>query len=419
MTYYKTLRGSLLLLLAGAGLAGCEKEIDTYYTEVGGQIPTFLANALGTTTKYATGETVTFELQYAQQTSMLKDVRIYQRIEPSTDSTLVQTVPYRSTFSRTKNADTLVVTYVVPQGVNKANVRVSAIATAENGQSKVRAFTYRLAEPTPTVRINSATNVTAPGTSTPVPGDVVRYNLTLNNGGITSATSLTTAGTLYKDIDSLITYVTVGTQAERRYLRQRVPTAGTQTGAATTLDVPVTIPSSTSGQAVLFRFEVKSRFAGTPNFRASSATSAVVTPGTTTSLAAVRAATLAFTGTTGGDQAAFDLTSFTAVAAASPADTKDVAITSIASNAVQIKALNTTKFVKTTAAIYNAATLNSIRQTYLNAATTAQVATVDGVLVGDVYIARLRNADQYAIFTVTGITRTTSGVSLTMDVKAL
>lgn len=421
-------------LLAAApmlALAACDKELDTMYTEVGEQIPTFVGNTLGLSTKYATGETFTFELQYAQQTSPLRDVRIYQRVEPATDSVLVQTIPYKAAFSKRKNADTLVVSYTVPAGANKANVRVSAVVAAENGQSKLRTFSFRLAEPTPTVRVNSVTNVTAPAGSPLVPGDVVRYNVVLNDGGINSATSLTTAGTLYKDLDSLITYVKVGTAPERRALRQRLPATGAQTGARTAVDVNVTLPAGSNGQEVTYRFEAKSRFAGTPSIRAASATAAPLTLGTTTPLAAARNLTLTYTGTTGGDQAAVDLTTFTLVPAAGDLLLKDLAITSTASNTVRLQALNgraasgttpaaePTRFVKTTAAVYTAATLNSIRQTYLNAATTAQITTIDNAVVGDVYIARLRNTNQYAIFTVTGLSRTATEVTLALAVKAL
>lgn len=407
-------------LLGGLALAGCDKEIDDYYTVVGEQVPTFAGNALGTATKYATGETFTFELNFAQQTSPLRDVRLYQRVEPSTDSTLVQTIPYAAAYSRLKNTDTLVVRYTAPAGANKANVRVSAFVTAQNGQSKFRTFNFRLAEPTPTVKINAVTNVTAAAGATPVPGDVVRYAVRLNDGGINAASSLTAAGTLYKDLDSLITYITVGTAAERRYLRQRVPVgAGAQSGAATTINVDATLPSGSGGQAVTFRFEAKSRYLGTPAVRTASATAAPITPGTPTGLAAARTATLSYTGTTGGDLAAYNLAAFASVPATVAADTKDVAISSTASNAVQLKALNTTKFVKSTTAVYNAATLNSIRQVYQTAASTAQLTTLDGVQVGDVYVARLRNADQYVVFTVADLNRTTTGVDVTLSVKAL
>ena len=418
MTKHTTLY--LAALLTGLALTGCHKEIDDYYAVTGEQLPTLATNALGTAAKYAPGETFSFELNFGPQTSPLRDVRIYQRVEPGADSTLVQTIPYVAAYSRRKNADTLVVRYVVPAGANKANVRVAAILTAESGQSKARVLNFRLAEPVPTVNISAVTNVTAPAGAVPVPGDVVRYAVRLNDGGINSASSFTAAGTLYTNLDSLITYVTVGTAAERRFLRQRVPVGtGAQSGAATTVNVDATIPAGAAGQPVTFRFEAKSRYLGTPAVRTASATADPLTPGSPTSLATARTATLTYTGTTGGDLAAYDLATFASVPTAAAVDTKDVAISSTASNAVQLKALNTTKFVKSTAAAYDAATLNSIRQTYQTAAATAQLSTLDAVQVGDVYVARLRNADQYVIFTVAGLNRTEAGVEVTLSVKAL
>ncbi|TGE23112.1 hypothetical protein [Hymenobacter metallicola] len=426
---YTPVRRTLLLALLAPALAACDKELEEPYQEVGGQIPTFLANGLNTTTKYATGETVSFELRFAQQTSPIREIRILQKVEPGRDSTLVQTIPYKPAYSRINRADTLIVNYVVPAGANKANVRVDAVVVADNGQSKVRSFNFRLAEPTPTISLDASTNVTAPSNAARVPGDVVRFPVRLNTGGINTAAAITTAGTLYKDIDSLITFVRVGTQPERRAARQRVPVgSGAQSGAATLVNVDVTLPTGSSGQSVVYRFEAKSRFqdkptlpapAGAPSIRSASVTAPAITPTTPTALAAARSATLVFTGTAGGDQAAYDLTTFTTVAASGAPEAKDVAISSIATNAVQLKALNTTKFVRTTAAVYSAATLNSIRQTYQTAAATNQVAQLDNVAVGDVVIARLRAADQYAIFTITGISRTTAGVTLTLDVKAL
>lgn len=427
---YKLLRSSLLLALMGTALAGCEKELEKPYQEVGGQIPTFLANALNTTTKYATGETVSFELRFAQQTAPIREIRILQKVEPGRDSVVVQTIPYRRAFSRISNADTLVVNYVVPAGANKANVRVDAVVVADNGQSKLRSFNFRLAEATPTITVDAPTNVTAPSDANRVAGDVVRFPVRINTGGINTASSLTATGTLFKDIDSLITYVRVGTQAERRFARQRVPVGtSAQSGAAVTVNVDAALPAGSAGQPVVFRFEAKSRFqdkptlpapAAAPSVRTASATAAAITPGTSTALAAARTFTLTYTGTTGGDLAAYDLTTFAAVAAAGLPANKDVAITSTASNAVRLQALNTTRFVPATAAAYTAATLNSIRQSYLTAAATAQVATLDNVTVGSVYIARLRGADQYAIFTVTGINRTSAtDVSVTLAVKAL
>lgn len=425
-TTFRRLVPGLLAVVGGLALASCEKEIDTYYDEIGPQYPTFLANALGTSTKYATGEIVQFELQFAQQTAPIREIRILQKVEPGRDSTVVQTIPYKAAFSKRKQADTLVVNYTVPAGQNKANVRVDAVVVSDNSQTKTRSFAFRLAEATPTIKVNTTTNVTAPAGATPVPGDVVRYNILLNQGGINTAAALTTTGTLYKDIDSLVTYVKVGSAAERRAQKAvRLPATGAQTGAQTSTNVDVTVPTGSSGQEVTYRFEVKSRYQNTvppaaPTIRTATATAASFTPGTTTALAAARTATLTYAGTGGGDQAAFDLTTFSAVATAGAATSKDVSISSTASNAVQLKALNTTRFVATTAAAYNAATLNSIRQVYQTAAAANQLTTLDNVVVGNAYVARLRGLDQYAIFTVTGINRTSAtDVAVTLAVKML
>ncbi len=411
------LRGLLALALLGTG---CKKELDDYYTEQGAQYPTVLSNVLGTATKYATGETVSFELQFAQQTSPIKQIVILQKVEPARDSAAVQTIAYAPAFSRRKNADTLVVKYVVPAGPNKALVRVDARVDSNNGQTKLRTFYFRLAEATPTVAINSGpTNVTLPTAgAAPAPGDVVRYSLTLNAGGITTAplppaTTTVPAGTLYKDLDSLNVYAKVGTAAERRVDRRKL----TATGAATTLNVDEPLPAGSAGQPVVFRFEATVRAPA----RRTSATAAPVTPGAPTPFSAtVRTASLAFVGSTGGDLAAYDLTTFAAVPAAAAVGPKDLTISSTSGNAVQLKALNTTRFVRSTTAVYTAATLSSVRQTYNGAAATAQVASLDNVVPGDVIIAKLRGLDQYVVLQVSGINRTSAtDVTVSLNIKAL
>ncbi len=416
----RALLGGLLSLTLLA--TGCKKELDDYYTEQGPQYPTLLTtNSLGTATKYATGETVTFELQFAQQSSPIKQVVILQKVEPARDTAIVQTLPYAPAFSRRKNLDTLLVTYVVPAGTNKALVRVDARVDSNNGQTKTRSFYFRLAEATPTIDVNSGpTNVTLPtATAAPAPGDIVRYNVTLNRGGITSApvppsTTAVPAGILYKDIDSLVVYAKVGTAAERRVVRLK-PTAS---GAELTQNVDIPLPAGSAGQPVVFRFEVKVR---TPA-RTASATVPAITPVAATPFSAtVRTATLTYTGTTGGDLAAYDLTTFLLVPAAGVLTSKDLTISSTATNAVQFKTLSTgTRLVRSTTAVYTAATLSSARQAYNAAAATAQVTTLDNIVVGDVIIAKLRGLDQYAVVQVTGINRTSAtDVAVSLNIKAL
>ncbi|MFC6224391.1 hypothetical protein ACFP2F_14165 [Hymenobacter artigasi] len=423
MNYIPTARAAWGGLLALALLAtGCKKELDDYYTEQGPQYPTVLSNALGNATKYATGETVTFELQFAQQTSPIKQIVILQKVEPGRDSTIVQTIPYAPAFSRRKNADTLVVNYVVPAGPNKALVRVDARVDSQNGQTKARTFYFRLAEATPTIVINSGpTNVTLPtATATPAPGDVVRYNLTLNAGGISTAavppaTTAIPAGILYKDLDSLVTYAKVGTAAERRVVRTKL----TASGAELTTNVDVPLPAGSAGQPVAIRFEVKVR---TPARTATVTAPATITPVAATPFSAtVRTAALTYTGTTGGDLAAYDLTTFAPVAAAGPATSKDLLISSTAANAVQFRTLSTgTRLVRATAAAYTSATLTSARQAYTAAASTAQVTTLDNIVPGDIIILKLRGLDQYAVVQVAGINRiSATDVTVSLNIKAM
>lgn len=440
MTFFS--RRWLLAAAAPLLLVGCNKELDTMYEEVGPQFPTFVSNTLGTQAKYASGEMVQFELQFAQQTSPIREIQLIEKLEQNADSSVVQTIPYRPAFSKRRQADTLVVNYRVPQGPNKSRIRLHAIVVAENEQTKARTIAFRLAEATPTIRLNSATNVTAPAGEAPVAGDVVRFNLLLNQNGITSYPELPTtppaaSAVLYKDLDSLVTYVRIGTAAERRAQKAvRLPASGAQSGAQTAVNVDVVIPANSSGQVVEYRFEVKSRYQqNTPPaaaaIRTATTSAAPITPGTATALPAARPATLTYTGTNGGDQAALDLTTLTAVAVGNSAATKDVVITSTASNAVRLQSLNATatppvtatRFVRVTsggAALYSSGTLNSIRQTYLNTASASQLTTLDNVVVGDVIIARVRGLNQYAIFTVTGINRVSAtDVTLSLAVKSL
>ncbi|WP_046245603.1 hypothetical protein [Hymenobacter terrenus] len=409
-------------------LAGCQKnEERPYAVSSDDRYPTILSNSLGLATKYAVGETVPVELQFAAQSAPIQEIRIFQRIEPATDSTVVQTLPgTQAAYSRLKFADTLVVRVVLPLSPNQARVRFSAVVVSQNGLTKTRLVPFRVAEATPTVRVVSATNLTAPAAAPLISGDVVRYRLLLNENGINTyperpAAPPVATAVLFNNLDSLVTYVRIGGAPERRFARQRLPAAGTQSGAASTINVDVTLPTGTAGQDIVFRFEAKSRYLGTPNVRASSATAVPITLGTATPLAAVRAQTLTYTGTTGGDLAALDLTTFTAVAAAGPATSKDLTISSTSSNAVQFRTLSTdTRLVRSTAAIYAGTTLNNIRQAYNTAAATAQVTTLDNIVVGDVIILKLRGLDQYAVVQVAGINRTSlTDVVVSLNIKAL
>ncbi|MBD2770298.1 hypothetical protein IC235_20620 [Hymenobacter sp. BT664] len=416
-----------VLAVAGGLLASCQKNDERpYAVSSEDRYPTLLSNSLGVATKYAPGETVPLELQFAGQSASIQEIRVFQRIEPAPDSTVVQTLPGRqAAYSRRKFADTLVVNVVLPSAPNQARVRFSAVVVSQNGLTKTRAVPFRVAEATPTVRVVSATNLTAPAGAPLVTNDVVRYSLLLNENGINlyperPAAPPTATAVLFNNLDSLITYVRVGGAPERRFARQRLPLAGTQTGAATSVTLNLALPTGSAGQNVVFRFEAKSRYLGTPSFRASSVTAAPITLGSPTALATTQARVLTYTGATGGDLAALDLTTFTPVAAAGPATSKDLVISSTGGNAVQFQALSTgTRLVRATAAAYPSATLNSIRQAYTAAAATAQVSTLDNIVVGDVLILKLRGQDQYVVVQVAGINRTSAtDVTVSLNIKA-
>lgn len=427
--FFKSGAWPRLLLLLAVLATGCKKEeLDDFYTEVGPQLPTFGGNPLNTVAKYAPGEVVTFELQFIEQTDPIKQIVLMEKVEPARDSVAVQTIPYARAYSRIKRVDTLVVRYTVPAGANKALVRVDARVESTNGQAKIRTFYYRLAEATPTIVINSGpVNVTLPSaTAIGASGDVVRYNVTLNRGGIGAAPvppaiTPVPAGILYKDLDSLLVFARVGTGAERRVVRQRLTAAG----AELTQNVDVPLPAGSAGQSVVFRFEVKSRIV--PVRSASAIAAAPYILAAPTPFAAVRTASLVFAGATGGDLAAYDLNTFSPVPAAGPAVSKDVRISSPAGNAVQLQSIVTgpatatsSRFVRSTTAAYGPATLTSVRQAYAAAGANGQLTTLDNVLPGDVFIVRLRGLDQYAIVQVASITRTSAtDVTLSLNIKAL
>jgi hypothetical protein len=209
-------------------------------------------------------------------------------------------------------------------------------------------------------------------------------------------------------------YAKVGTAAERRVVRLK-PTAS---GAELTQNIDIPLPAGSAGQLVVFRFEVKVR---TPA-RTASVTVPAITPVAATPFSAtVRTATLTYTGTTGGDLAAYDLTTFLPVAATGAIASKGLTISSTATNAVQLKTLSTgTRLARSTTAVYTAATLSSIRQVYNATAAAAQVTTLDNIVVGDVIIAKLRGLDQYAVVQVTGINRTSAtDLAVSLNIKAL
>ncbi|AMM50877.1 hypothetical protein TH61_06315 [Rufibacter sp. DG15C] len=399
-----------VLALVGLTAVSCEEDYEPQYqiTEDSFQ----LLQATGTlpvAAKYAAGETVKMELVYNK--SDIKEIVLLQKIDTQ-DSTVVKTIPAQGAYSVRKKADTLVVEYVVPALANKATVRLDAKGVGFNNSTKTRSVSFRVAEAMPTIRIKSVSNRTATAQYGNAANDVIRYELVLNEGGVTSVTATTPAtAILYKDLDSLNVYAKVGAAAETRV--QRI--ALTKSGAALTRNVDVTVPASSAGQEVIFRFEAKSV---SPKL-AASVSSAPVTPSAATAFTGTSTATIGLNGD--ANAASFNFVARTNAGTDVIAN-KDITVTSVAGNKVAVKAENTTAFVKSTAAAYTSATFSSVRQAYYagaNAVPTAVVTSIADLLVGDVYIAKLVGTDNYVIFKVTAINRTETGATVTMDYKYL
>ena len=82
-----------VLAVAAGLLAGCQKDEERpYAVSSDDQYPTVLTNAFGNATKYAVGETVPIEQQFAAQGAPIQEIRVFRRIEPAPDSMVVQTL---------------------------------------------------------------------------------------------------------------------------------------------------------------------------------------------------------------------------------------------------------------------------------------------------------------------------------------
>ncbi|RNI27010.1 hypothetical protein [Rufibacter latericius] len=387
-----------VVALACLSLTSCEEDYEPPYSITEDSFQIFQATGtLPVAAKYAVGETVKMELVYNK--SDVKEIVLLQKID-NQDSSVVKTVPAQGAFSKIKRADTLVVEYVVPAGLaNKATVRLDAKAIGMNNSSKTRSASFRVAEATPTIKIKSVAHRSAVTAGANTADDVIRYELVLNENGVTTATATTAASAiLFKDLDSLNVYATVGANPETRIDKISL----SKSGAALTRNVDVKVPANAVGQDVTFRFEAK---AVSPKTSAS-VTSAPVSIVAATPFTETATATIGIN----GDAAAtsFNFVGRANVGTENATTNKDITVTSVGSNKFAVKAENKTAFVKSTTAVYNNATVNSVRQAYYtgSSATPSQVVTtIADLVVGDVYIAKLVDTNNYVIFKVTAINR--------------
>lgn len=407
-------RPVLMTLAVAALLAGCEKKADELFTETGEPgafvLGGFPSGGPPAALKYAPGERVPVFVGYNAPDN-LRDITVFQVVNRQ-DSAVVITAPAGGTFDPISGTTVQRVDYVVPAGLaNALPVRVDLTSTFQNGGTRLRRFSYTVAD-APTLRAGTpaATFRNNLGAAGQTAGDLIGYALVLNEGGV-SAPPVVAPARLFKSVDSLVAYAQVGTGAFVRQLRVAAPTAG----AANSRTVDVRVPATaTAGQAVTFRFVA---FAGlaTPAALTTAPVTLVAAP---VALGAVRRGTLSFGAGSAPDSLAFNLRTGLPEPAANPAAAKDLQVSGLsATGALTLNAPNTTRYLRLTAAQAAAtplatATASAVAQLLVNAPTTtpAGVLTADlgPVAVGDMFAVRVRGAEP-ALLRVIGIRPSTTG----------
>ncbi|WP_210490517.1 hypothetical protein [Rufibacter aurantiacus] len=344
---------------------------------------------------YASGELISFELGFFSE-SPVKEINVYETIGAGT-RTKVQTIPYKPAFSATDRLDTLIINYTVPQAPSRSVIKVETEILNENGLNLIRTFYVQVGLAQPTIAVKSVLNVPSNGVT--AEGDSVVFNIALNES----------TAELYRPLDSLRIYSTVEGEAEQLVRREAL------TGNTLTRNFGVKIPAGTAGKSITYRFVVVSR---RPKLTASASSTLQVNNPSPLSGQATGMVTF---DNAAPDAAAYNLLTRTNVPATGSDADKDLVVTSASGSAFTLGSKNETRFVKSTAAVYNVANHNSIAYQYLRGSATAS-ATIANASVGDVYIAKLRGQNQFAIFTVTSITKapgTGSPASMSFTVKYL
>ncbi|RAK65080.1 hypothetical protein [Hymenobacter edaphi] len=413
-------------LLAAAGLlalGACEKEIETpYQVQDEGGFATIGAQPSGLLTKYAPGETVRLVVGY-NAADKIRDVTVFHVINRQ-DSAVVSTTPAGGTIG-TSGLTELVIPYVVPANLaNKIPVRVDVTTTFENGATRLRRFAYNVAA-APTLRLGTTASPTTITTfrnnlaaTAQSVGDIIGYNLVINEGGIATVPTTPTTATLFKNVDSLTTFYRIGTGAPVRAGVVLNPS----TGAANARTVDVRVPAGAQGQAVTYSFTA---YAGPFTASISAAPISIVAPAP---LARVRTGRITAGAGSPQDSAAYDLRLGANVLNSAAAATKDayayVTTTSTGANTLGLRAENTTVYYRIPAATvatgyYTTATANAVGTLmYTNA--TSLAGNPGPVAVNDVFAVRVRGAEPM-LLRVVGVRPSASGSTgrITFEYRAL
>ena len=404
---------SLLPLLAGFGLlAGCKKDIPTYYAPVAatGYFVVGLPNTtLSTTsssafnTKYAPGETIPIVAGYNQPDNPAT-VTVFQATK--TDSSQVGSYPISGTYQQVVQLTTQTVPYSVPTTyANGTVVRVDIKLNFPNGGQQLRRFSYTVAS-APTLALGSpaATYRNGLSATSQSEGDLIGYAITLNAGGVATASTTTPSAIIFKNVDSLVYYARVGVAGA--LLRQgviRTPTAGAENKR--TIDVRVPSGAAAGGGAS-FVFRAYAQYTAaelsTPLLAV-----AAPTPFTTT-----RQGRLSFGGGVTTDSLAFNLVTARNEPAANPTTAKDLQVSGLSSTgSLTLNTSNPTRYYKLTSAQlaaspYATATANMVGTLLYQNTASADLGTP---AVGDVYAVRLRGGTEVILLRILAQRASTNG----------
>ncbi|UOR05821.1 hypothetical protein MUN82_01685 [Hymenobacter aerilatus] len=403
---YFTLRRTLPVVacLAVALLAGCEKEpYDELYTVQQDAGFGSLRGLVTTATKFAPGETVPVLVSYNQQDN-LRDITVFQVINRQ-DSAVVGTYPASGALDATTQAFSQSVPYTVPSALaNKTPVRVDVTLNFTNGSKQLRRFSYTVAS-APTLKFGAtpATYRNGLTANAQSPGDLIGYSIVMNEGGISTVPAAGSSATLFKNIDSLVYYARVGTQAPVRQGVLRTPTAG----VAATRAVDVRVPAGAQGQPITFLF---SAFAQTQRVDLSSATLNIVAP---TTLATTQRGMVSFGTGASPDSLAYNLKLARNEPAASAATTKDLFVSGVANSSVTLTAGNNTRYYKVpatqvAAGFYTQATANAVGNLLYQNTNTAELGAATA---GDVYAVRVRGTGEVILLRILGVKTGATGAT--------
>lgn len=399
---------ALLLALAGLATAACDDDFDAPYALTGdGGFSTIGAAPAGLRNKYAPGEVVNLLVGF-NAADKVRDFTVFQ-VVGRVDSAVVATLsPTNPVFDPRAGITAQPIAYTVPNLPNQTAVRVDVTTTFENGATRRQRFTYNIAA-RPTLRFGTTASPTTITTfrnnlaaTAQTEGDIIGYNLVLNEGGIATAPTPPSTATLFKNVDSLTTYYRIGTGRRVRTSSILNPS----TGAANARTVDVTVPRGAQGQAVTFVFKA---FSGPDSAVVTSAPVSVVAP---SALSRVRTGRVTTGPSAPQDSVAYDLRLGANVLNSAAAATKDLFASGVSGATVSLSSANTTLFYRIPVATvatgyYTTASANAVGN-LLFQNTAAASGNPGAVAPGDVFAVRVRGAEPM-LLRVLGVKPSTAG----------